>query len=414
MSSRSGSLVALPLLLSLLLASPSPAEAQTVRVEGNSTLKAQSGSVLRLEGGTMDLGDVGSGARLEEDGSSRVAGGELKATRRLNAPDKAEPAGLGAVITAAEDLGDVALRRADEVQTASNGNESVRRYWEISPSKNNSSLSAKLTLEYSEAELNGIAESDLSLFKSEDGGSTWTSVGADARDAGANAVTAQGISSFSRWTLGSEAQPLPVELATFEASLAEGANGTSAKSGGDEAVRLEWRTASETGNAGFEVERQAAGSDPGESFGWEKVGYVESKASGGTTAKPKSYQFTDSDLPFEADSLSYRLRQVDTDGTESASRAVTIGRPATELRLLKTYPNPARTRATVRYVVPDRQNVSIRVYDILGRRVRTVRSGEVEGRKKATIGLSGLSSGAYFLRLQANGQTRAQRLTVVR
>jgi hypothetical protein len=58
------------------------------------------------------------------------------------------------------------------------------------------------------------------------------------------------------------------------------------------------------------------------------------------------------------------------------------------------------------------------MYDVLGRRVRTLYAGEVEGRREEVIDLSGLSSGVYFLRLTAEGESglhaRAERLTVVR
>jgi hypothetical protein len=54
------------------------------------------------------------------------------------------------------------------------------------------------------------------------------------------------------------------------------------------------------------------------------------------------------------------------------------------------------------------------LYDLLGRRVQTVVSEEAEGRTEQTIDVSRLSSGSYFLRMQTEGYTETQRLTVVR
>jgi hypothetical protein len=191
--------------------------------------------------------------------------------------------------------------------------------------------------------------------------------------------------------------PLPVELASLTAS----ANGS--------ASVLSWRTISEDNNAGFEVQRRL-----GEESKWREVGFIESKGKGGTTDEPMTYQFIDKDLPYEADRLEYRLRQVDLDGTTELTDPVSIERTVEELQLRKTFPNPARIEATVQFAVPDRQEVTLRMYDVLGRQVRTLSQGETQGREELQVDLSGLSSGTYFLRLNAEGRAETQRLTVVR
>ena len=191
---------------------------------------------------------------------------------------------------------------------------------------------------------------------------------------------------------------LPVELAGFEAT-ADGAS----------AVRLSWQTASETNNAGFRIQRKRA-RERGSESAWTTVGSVEGS---GTTSQAQSYRFTDPDLPYEADALTYRLKQVDTDGTAHLSKTVTVERGVQELELLGTYPNPARQQATVRYALPDKQEATIRLYDVLGRQVRTVVSGEQEGRHEQRLDTSRLPSGVYFLRLRAGGKTRTQKLSIV-
>ncbi|WP_176521859.1 LamG-like jellyroll fold domain-containing protein [Longimonas halophila] len=207
---------------------------------------------------------------------------------------------------------------------------------------------------------------------------------------------------------------LPVELARFEAQRS-----------GDEAITVQWQTLSETNNAGFEVQRAAGSANESEdestvetsqwgvSTGksWQTIAHLEGA---GTTGTPQSYRFEDTDLPYAADSLRYRLRQIDTDGTESFSEAVTIVRPVTEAELLPTYPNPARGQATVRFAVPERQDVRIDLYDLLGRRVQTVVDTDAEGRAEQPLDVSNLASGTYFLRMQTSGHTETQRVTVVR
>jgi hypothetical protein len=189
---------------------------------------------------------------------------------------------------------------------------------------------------------------------------------------------------------------LPVEIARFQATLTE------------EGPRLAWTTASEINNAGFRVQRRSEGSSSETT--WHTIGHVEGQ---GTATDPTSYRFTDENPPYEANRLTYRLKQVDTDGSTSYSKTVAVERGVRELKLLETYPNPASQRATLRYAVPERQKVTIYLYDVLGRRVRTVVDREKEGRQETNLELSNLSSGVYFLRLSAGNKTRTRKLTVV-
>jgi fibronectin type 3 domain-containing protein len=201
--------------------------------------------------------------------------------------------------------------------------------------------------------------------------------------------------------LASNTEPLPVELTQFEGRAADGQ------------VVLRWRTASEQNNAGFRIQRRTMKPESGgPGSGWQDVGRVQGA---GTTSEAQSYRFEDSDLPYAADSLTYRLAQVDADGSTQASPTVTVVRESVEnIELLGTYPNPARQQATVRYALPGQQEVSLRVYDVLGRRVHTVVQSRQKGRHKMHLDVSNLASGVYFLRMRSKGKTRTQKLTIVR
>lgn len=204
---------------------------------------------------------------------------------------------------------------------------------------------------------------------------------------------------LSEFALGSDTEPLPVELADVEATV------------DGETVRLTWQTASETNNAGFEVERRLVETEGREDGTWTRIGRVEGA---GTTTGTTSYRFADTGLPYDADKLRYRLKQVDTDGSAHYSDPVTVERSIDQVQLLGTYPNPAQSRMTVRYALPEAREVTIRLYNILGQQVRTVVDEEQDGRHKRPVDVRDLSSGVYFLRFQAGGQTRTQKLTVVR
>jgi hypothetical protein len=182
----------------------------------------------------------------------------------------------------------------------------------------------------------------------------------------------------------------------------------------DDGIELTWTTTSETNNAGFRILRADAGENGGDAT-WTEVGFVEGA---GTTTESKRYRFMDREVPFAADALRYRLKQVDTDGTTTLGGTVTVERaPVDAARLLPPAPNPAREQVRVRFAVPEQDRgaqVALRLYDALGRQVRSARPDVRTGRHVQSLDLSGLSSGAYFLRLTVGDQTDTQRLTVVR
>ncbi len=228
------------------------------------------------------------------------------------------------------------------------------------------------------------------------------------------AVNGTAQSTFAALPLSNGTVALPVEFADFEAQSS------------DAGIALAWRTASETNNAGFAIQRavwpprtdafppQDGSTRPDGPSAWQEVGFV---AGAGTTTNPQSYRFADATVPFAADSLTYRLKQMDTDGSVSFSKQVTVRRGAVQqLRLLGTFPNPARTRATVRFAIPNgpkKTAVRLVLYDVLGRQVRTVRTKATAGRHELQLRVGGLASGLYFLRLQAGGRTQTQKITVV-
>ena len=211
--------------------------------------------------------------------------------------------------------------------------------------------------------------------------------------------------SFGEFVFASDSNPLPVELASFDARLVD-----------ESTIRLTWRTASETNNSGFEVQRKPA-NEP--ESGWRKIGFRETRSSTGTTDRPLRYRFMDSGLPYAADSMKYRLRQIDLDGSSTLTEPIIAGRSGPErLQLLGTAPNPARQQVTVRYGIPQAVvegtgGVRLRLYDVLGRRVRSVEVEAEPGRHKQQLSVGSLASGVYILRLSDGGRSVTQKLTVV-
>jgi hypothetical protein len=208
-------------------------------------------------------------------------------------------------------------------------------------------------------------------------------------------LCATGVTSFSEFVVTGAPDALPVELAAFTAVEAA------------EGVALTWQTASETENAGFHVQRQV---------GTGAFTDVHFAPGAGTTTAPQRYRFTDRSVPFAAEAVTYRLRQVDTDGTATLSDVVEVTRGSPDrLELLAPYPNPARSGVTLRAEVPGAAVVELAVYDVLGRRVAMLADeARSAGRVERHLDTSGWASGVYFVRLVAGGEVRTQRLTVVR
>jgi alpha-amylase len=92
----------------------------------------------------------------------------------------------------------------------------------------------------------------------------------------------------------------------------------------------------------------------------------------------------------------------------------------TGLRLEQSYPNPFNPSTTVRYSLPGRARVTLRVYDVAGREVAALQDGsqtagphEVRWNGLDDEGRS-LSAGTYFLRLRAGGETRTSKMVLLK
>jgi hypothetical protein len=257
----------------------------------------------------------------------------------------------------------------------------------------------------------GIGEPDtVTIIKDSEGDGEFETVPMTFVDPGTpgdpsdDVLVGQGVQSFSTFKFASndsDDNPLPVELDEFTAQL------------DDEAAVLQWRTASETNNAGFEVQHKGPDADR-----YSEAGFVESKADGGTTTETTAYQHEVTDLT--PGTHQFRLRQVDTDGTGHLSNTTSITvRMEEAVRLMAPAPNPVRSQAQLRFGVQKAGEVTVSLYNVLGQEVATVYEGtptpgEMQTVQLGASQLSELPSGVYFVRLEANGEIRTQRMVRVR
>ena len=211
-----------------------------------------------------------------------------------------------------------------------------------------------------------------------------------------NYLIASGLTTFSDFAIGgdSSSQPLPVELASFS-SVINGRN-----------VTLNWTTASESNNAGFDIERSSVNGQ------WSKIGYVSGN---GTTTSGNSYSFNDRNIA--SGKYNYRLKQNDFNGNFeyfNLNSDVIIGTPD-RFSLSQNYPNPFNPSTIINYDLPFDSKVSIKIFDMSGREVASlVNEFKTAGYYSANFNASSLSSGVYFYTINADNFTATKKMLLVK
>ncbi|MDP4219095.1 MAG: hypothetical protein Q8916_14070 [Bacteroidota bacterium] len=187
---------------------------------------------------------------------------------------------------------------------------------------------------------------------------------------------------------------LPVEITDFNAM---------AETGGK--VLLNWQTASEKDNAGFEVERRLI-SDPNASNAFEVVGSYLNNSSllgAGFSGTTRNYAFID--VPGRSGIYEYRLSDYALDGTRTTHETKTVevsdGTANAPFSVGQNLPNPFSDRTIIPITLSQTANVELVVTDVLGRVIATP-FNSLLGSGAHEIVLNGSSfgqtsrSGAYY------------------
>ncbi|HZW38118.1 MAG TPA: T9SS type A sorting domain-containing protein [Ignavibacteriaceae bacterium] len=186
--------------------------------------------------------------------------------------------------------------------------------------------------------------------------------------------------------------PLPVEIVTFTAKEV------------DKKVKLNWVTATEEKNYGFDVERK---SDNGS---WEKIGFLQGA---GNSNSLKEYHFTDAQV--NGTQLQYRLKQIDTDGKTHYTNSVEVKLLPTAFGLTQNYPNPFNPETTIKYQLPVDSKVKLVVYNMIGEEVASLINGVVPaGYHSVNFNAAGLSSGNYIYRLETPDFVQVKKMIVLK
>jgi hypothetical protein len=191
------------------------------------------------------------------------------------------------------------------------------------------------------------------------------------------------------------ASPTPVELVSFIGTISNGN------------VLLDWVTATEVNNYGWEVQRTFE-----EDSFYETIGFVEGA---GNSNSPNNYIFKDQ--PIKYGNYIYRIKQIDNDGMFEYNGNVRIlhehNQPSEEY--LSAYPNPFNPQTNIVIAINYKSFVNLDIYNSIGEKVTTLYSGLLnEGKYDFSLNGQTLSSGIYIIMLQTDSEILKHKIVLLR
>ncbi len=186
---------------------------------------------------------------------------------------------------------------------------------------------------------------------------------------------------------------IPVELTSFTGSW------------DNQNVNLQWQTATELNNYGFEIQKKTGNS------GWYSIGFVKGN---GTTQSPESYSFSDSKIS-QPGKYVYRLKQIDNNGSFNYSPVVEMNiNPSNGFVLEQNYPNPFNPETKIRFSIPGASYVKLSVYNVVGEEIAVLADGYYEaGYHEVNFKSANFPSGVYLYKIQYDGLVRMKKMLLL-
>jgi hypothetical protein len=181
-----------------------------------------------------------------------------------------------------------------------------------------------------------------------------------------------------------------------------------------EGITLSWRTESESNSSGFYVWRSQA-----EDGSYKRISTALIPSQGNGSAATE-YRFLDKNVQ-EEKVYWYKIEEISTDGQSEFFGPLQIqGIPLPEeFSLLPNYPNPFNPETTIRYELPETSEVTMKVYTLLGKEIRTL-VNKIQNAGRYRVTWNGMdqdgrrvSSGIYFVRIQAGSFSQIRKMTFI-
>jgi len=230
-------------------------------------------------------------------------------------------------------------------------------------------------------------------------GTFWEDVGniASQGTPDSGLIFSGGITSFSPFIIATtDSQPLPIELSSFTSTVDKNN------------VRLNWSTANEVNNSGFDIERKLASDSV-----WTKLTFV---SGAGNSSSLKNYSYEDRNIL--TGKYNYRLKQIDFNGNfvyYNLNSEINVGIPE-KFDLSQNYPNPFNPETKINFELPKDSKVSLKVFDITGRLIASILDGENFNAGYHTVRFNGtnFASGTYFYRISTGDFVLTKKMQLVK
>lgn len=372
--------------------------AQSIETGGVVTFQSGAATLTMPSGTKLDLLDAGS---LSGETVGRYVIGNVERTATAMGTGGSDFGNIGYQISAgAGDMGNVTALRISGADGISSGNSNtgIARTFTITV---DAQPSAKrlVRLSWLSNEDNGKDATKINMFRSTDGGATWSRLTNGFVDATAGQPTGHRMVAaltdhFSLYTVTDNDSPLPVSFLSLNAKRA----GLDAK--------LTWSTASETNSAKFEIQRSVNG------LVFETVGQLNST---GNSTTLRTYEYLDRDVATLGQSkLYYRIRNIDFDGTESFSPVAILNLKAEGGLVVGTAPNPFKNVMNLYMTTESKGTISFSITDAAGRTLSSFELEVAEGASAIPMAqrFEALPAGVYHLVVTSDSHT--QRVKVVK
>ena len=217
---------------------------------------------------------------------------------------------------------------------------------------------------------------------------------------GVNYYELTGLTSFSGGTGGfsvnDSGSPLPVELLEFNVSTVD-----------NQFIRLDWATASEINNDGFEVLRSSDG------VNFERIAWI---GGNGNSTEMNEYVFNDRGVD-KGMTYYYQLKQIDYDGQYEyfdIKSAHLDGKTTFTVGALVPNPSKGNSVVAVQVETTSGEVLTLDIYDRIGAKVKSMTYVLYAAENGLDIDISDLEEGTYFLSFESSMGTETKKLVVVK
>ena len=180
-------------------------------------------------------------------------------------------------------------------------------------------------------------------------------------------------------------------------------------------ITINWETASEINNLGFEIYRfKEIVNMSGKLGEYEKISDLIEGT--GNSSVGRQYTFVDPNV--ETNKIyTYRINQLSTSGSVEDTYYIMVSTKVPEnFKLNQNYPNPFNPDTKIVYALPEQSHVQLKVYNILGKEIRTL-IDETQSANNHTViwdgrNASGVNvpSGIYFYKLEAGNHVHVKKM----